>query len=140
MTMNDNATLYLLGDRGQTIDGQVNDIRGREVKDANGVSVGKMTDLLIDSREQKVRLMLLKHGGFTGFGETRSLIPVETITKITEHEVLIDQSNERVAIAPAYAPHFIDDKDNHAGIYEHFGYAPYWGFYDLPTTDGMHHR
>jgi len=36
MTMNDNATLYILGDHGQTVDGAANDVRGREVKDKDG--------------------------------------------------------------------------------------------------------
>lgn len=139
MTMN-NAALYLLGDRGQTIDGPVNDIRGREVKDINGMSIGRISDLLIDSRDKKVRFLLVDHGGFLGFGEKRSLIPAETITKITEHDVLIDQSRERVASAPGYEPHFIDNRDHHTGTYEHYGYAPYWGLYDLPSTDGVHHR
>jgi hypothetical protein len=55
MTSNDSGTLYTLGDRGQTINGSTNDVRGREVKDKNSNSIGKVTDLLIDDREQKVR-------------------------------------------------------------------------------------
>ncbi len=42
MTMNDNATLYILGDHGQTVDGAANDVRGREVKDKDGDGIGKV--------------------------------------------------------------------------------------------------
>lgn len=127
MTSNDNATLYTLGDRGQTVDGLANDIRGREVKDEHGDGIGKVADLLVDDREEKVRFLLVEHGGFLGFGETKTLIPVDAITKITEHEVLLNQSRERVAAAPGYDPDLVDDRPYHSSIYNHYGYAPYWG-------------
>ena len=128
MTGNDdNATLFTLGDHGQTVDGSANDVRGREVKDKVGNSVGKVGDLLVDDREDKVRFLLVEHGGFLGFGEKKTLIPVDAVTKITEDEVLIDQSRERVAAAPGYDPGLADDRPYHSSIYDHYGYAPYWG-------------
>ncbi len=128
MTSNDdNATLYTLGDRGQTVDGSVNDIRGRKVKDSDGAAIGTVADLLVDDRQEKVRFLLVEHGGILGFGQEKTLIPVEAVTTITEHEVSIDQSRERVASAPGYTPHLIDDRPYHAEIYNHYGYTPYWG-------------
>lgn len=139
MTLNKNATLYTLGDRGDTIDGLVNDVRGREVKDARGTGIGTVVDLLVDDQEEKVRFLLVEHGGFLGFHATKSLIPVEAITRTTKHDVLIDQSRDRVASAPAYDPKLIDDRVYHAGIYDHYGYAPYWGRGYLGSKDGMYH-
>ncbi len=126
MTSNDNATLYTLGDRGQTVDGSANDIRGRKVKDKDGHGIGKVADLLVDNREDKVRFLLVEHGGFLGFGETKTLIPVDAITKITEDEVLLDQSRDRVAAAPGYNPDLVDDQPYHSSVYTHYGYTPYW--------------
>lgn len=128
MTSNDdNATLYTLGDRGQTVDGSINDVRGREVRDKDGVTIGTVADLLVDDRQEKVRFLLVEHGGILGFGRTRTLIPVEAVTDIAEHVVLIDQSRERVATAPGYDPDLIDDRPYHGEIYRHYGYSPYWG-------------
>jgi sporulation protein YlmC with PRC-barrel domain len=127
MTQNPNVTLYMLGDHGQTIDGSANDVRGREVKDKNGDGIGRVADLLVDDRENKVRFLLVEHGGFLGFGETKSLIPVDAVTKITEADVFVDQSRERVAAAPGYTPDLVDDRPYHASIYGHYDYAPYWG-------------
>jgi sporulation protein YlmC with PRC-barrel domain len=127
MTTNDEATLYTLGDRGQTVDGSANDVRGREVKDKNGDGIGKVADLLVDDREQKIRFLLVEHGGFLGFGETKTLIPVDAVTKITEHEVFIDQSREHVAAAPGYNPDLVDDRPYQSAVYSHFGSEPYWG-------------
>ena len=138
MTQNHNDTLYLLGDRGRTVDGSANDARGREVKDKNGDGIGRVADLLVDDRENKVRFLLVEHGGFLGFGETKSLIPVDAVTKITEADVFVDQSRERVAAAPGYTPDLVDDRSYHTSIYGHYGYAPYWGAgYMYPAALGM---
>ena len=127
MTHNDSATLYVLGDRGQTVDESANDVRGRQVKDKDGDSIGKVADLLVDDVEDKVRFLLVEHGGFLGFGETKSLIPVDAVTKITVDDVFVDQSRERVAAAPGYSPDLVDDRPYHGSIYGYYGYAPFWG-------------
>lgn len=128
MTSNDdNATLYTLGDRGQTIEGGADDIRGREVKDKDGEGIGRVADLLIDEREKKVRFLLVEHGGFLGFGEKKTLIPVDAVTKISESEVFIDQTRERVADAPSYDPGLADDRPYHSELFGYYGYPAYWG-------------
>ena len=138
MTTNENATLYTLGDRGETVDGSSNDVRGREVKDKDGNGIGTVADLLVDDREHKVRFLLVEHGGFLGFGETKTLIPVDAITEVTEDEVLLAQSHERIAAAPGYDPKLINDRPYHTSIYSNYGYAPYWGSgYLYPIGLGM---
>jgi sporulation protein YlmC with PRC-barrel domain len=138
MTQNDSATLYVLGERGQTVDGSANDVRGRQVKDKNGDGIGKVSDLLLDEQEEKVRFLLVEHGGFLGFGQTKSLIPVDAVTKITEDDVWVDQSRERVAAAPGYDPALVDDRQYHDSIYTYYGYGPYWGAgYMYPAGLGM---
>ena len=95
MTVDDKVTLYILGDRGRTVDGSANDVRGSEVKDKDGhgigigigIGIGKVADLVVDDREIKVRFLLVEHGGFLGFGEKKTLIPVDVVTKVTENEV-----------------------------------------------------
>lgn len=139
MTDNDSATLYTLGDRGQVVDGSANDIRGREVKDKDGIGVGKVADLLVDDQEKKVRFLLVAHGGFLGFGDTKTLIPVDAVTKVNEHVVFIDQSHERVASAPSYAPDLVDDRAHHASVYSHYGNTPHWshGYVSPPPLKFM---
>jgi len=76
------------------------DLRGRQVKDKGGNPRGEVTDMLIDDREQKVRFLVVAHGGFLGFGGTTSFIPMEAITKITREDVSINHSQDHVAGAP----------------------------------------
>ncbi|MET3808486.1 sporulation protein YlmC with PRC-barrel domain [Nakamurella sp. UYEF19] len=127
MTVSENSTLYTLGDRGQTVSGSANDVRGREVKDKDGAGIGKVADLLIDEQEQKVRFLLVEHGGFLGFGEKKTLIPVDAVTKITEGEVHVDQTGEQIKSAPGYDPKLINDRPYHSSLYNYYGYGPYWG-------------
>ena len=138
MTSTEKATLYTLGDRGQTIAGSANDVRGREVQDNEGVVIGKVEDLLIDDQENKVRFLLVEHGGFLGFGQKKTLIPVDVVTKVTETKVMIDQSSNRIAAAPGYDPDLVNDHLYHGSLYNYYGYAPYWGAgYMYPMGIGM---
>ncbi|MBJ7593556.1 MAG: PRC-barrel domain-containing protein [Candidatus Dormibacteraeota bacterium] len=125
MTTQDNAMLSKLSDSGQTVANPADDIRGRKVKDKDGKDLGKVDDLLID-QERKMRFLRVEHGGFLGVGETKSFIPIDAITRITEDEVHINHSRDRVAKAPRYDPDLVDSRTYYANIYGYYGYVPYW--------------
>lgn len=127
MTTQDNFPLTKLSDSGETVANTSEDIRGRKVKDKDGKGLGKVDDLLIDDEERKVRFLLVEHGGFLGVGETKSFIPVDAITRITADEVHINHSRDHVAKAPRYDPDLVNSRTYHAGIYDYYGYMPFWG-------------
>lgn len=127
MATQDNATLSKLSDSGQTVANAADDIRGRKVKDKDGNDLGKVDDLLIDDGERKVRFMRVEHGGFLGFGETKSFIPIDAITRITVDDVYINHSRDHVANAPRYDPDLVEDRTYYANLYGHYGYTPFWG-------------
>jgi sporulation protein YlmC with PRC-barrel domain len=126
MPSQSNATLSKLSDSGRTVSPSADDIRGRTVKDKDGKDLGKVHDLLIDDQQNKVRFLLVEHGGFLGLGETKSFIPVDAITKITADDVFINHTREHVATAPRYDPDLASDRSYPASIYDHYGYTPYW--------------
>lgn len=66
------SALHTLGDRGETVDGSADDVRGREVKDKDGHGIGKVTDLLVDDREDKIRFLLVEHGGSSASARRRA--------------------------------------------------------------------
>lgn len=127
MTPQSNAIISKLSESGQTITPADDDIRGLTVKDKDGKKLGKVHDLLIDAEARKVRFMLVEHGGFLGFGDTKSFIPVDDITKITADDVFINHTAEHVAAAPPYDPHLDADREYHNSVYGHYGYIPFWG-------------
>jgi hypothetical protein len=103
------------------------------VKDKDGQDLGKIERLMIDDVEHRVRFMEVATGGFLGFGEQKSFIPVETITRITADEVHIDRTRAHVAGAPNYDPAVVtDDAGYFFSLYPYYGYAGYMGF--LPTS------
>lgn len=130
MTTQDNSTLRRLSETGRTVAITDEDVRGRKVKDKDGKTIGKVDDLLVDEREGRVRFLLVEHGGFLGMGETKSFVPVEAITEITDDEVKINHSAGHVAAAPRYDPDLVEDvildRSYQAGIYNYYGYAPFW--------------
>jgi sporulation protein YlmC with PRC-barrel domain len=118
-------TLSRLRDLDMTVSSPDEDIRGRTVKDKDGQDVGKINGLLIDDVEQKVRFMDVATGGFLGFGASRTLIPVEAITRITADEVHISHTREHVAGAPRYDPQLtvIRDASYWSDLYPYYGYG-----------------
>jgi hypothetical protein len=76
---------------------------------------------------KNARFMRVEHGGLSGFGETKSFIPVDVITRISADEVYINHSREHVASAPRYDPDLVDDRTYYANLYGHYGYTPFGG-------------
>lgn len=128
-------TLSRLGDNHETVSGSDEDIRGRMVKDKEGQDLGKIEGLMVDDVEHKVRFMEVATGGVLGFGERKSIIPVEAITRITADEVHINRTRDHVAGAPAYDPTLVAaDASYFFNLYPYYGYQGYTAF--IPTTVG----
>jgi sporulation protein YlmC with PRC-barrel domain len=119
------ALLSLLSDTGQTVSDDDEDIRHRKVNDTDGRDIGHVADLLIDEREHKVRFLLVERGGFLGLGRTKTLVPVDGITKIDD-DVHIDHSRDHVANGPGYDPALMTDPVYLGAVYDHYGSTPYW--------------
>lgn len=103
------------------------DIRNRDVVDPAGDKIGHVSDLLVDGDERKVRLIEVAHGGLLGIGQEKVLIPVDAITRVDAEVVRIDRSRDVVAGAPAYDPEVGLRRDDYTGLYDYYGYAPFWG-------------
>jgi CBS domain-containing protein len=131
-TYETNATLLRLSDTDLMLADQSEDIRGRKALDMADEELGKIDDLLIDEREQKVRFLQVASGGFLGLGTTKFLLPVDAIMRITPEAVYINQTREKIAGAPRYDPALVDEP--YVGnLYTHYGYPPYWGLgYQYP--------
>ena len=125
MTTSAQANLYKLSDSPLTVADPAEDIRGRQIVDSAGNEVGKIDDLMIDDRQGKVRFLLAGSGGFLGIGETKFLIPVDAVTRITGDTVYINQTREHVAGAPRYDPE-LADMSYWDSLYGYYGYALYW--------------
>ena len=129
------ARLVRLSDTELTVADPAEDVRGRMVVDKDGEKVGEVDDLLVDDREHHVRFLRVSSGGFLGLGATKSLIPVEAITQISDTTVYVNQTRQHIAGAPPYDPDLIHedmaegayaDTGYYSGLYGYYGYPPYW--------------
>jgi sporulation protein YlmC with PRC-barrel domain len=125
------AALMRLSDTELTVADSAEDIRDRRVVDRDGEELGEVDDLLIDERDKHVHFLEVASGGFLGIGQTKFLLPVEAITRISDDTVYVNQTRQHIAGAPAYDPDLIHE-DVVAGryygdVYRHYGYPPYWG-------------
>jgi hypothetical protein len=121
--------LTRLRDTDRTVSNSDEDIRGRMAKDKAGRDLGMIEGLLIDDDAHKVRFMEVASGGFLGLAESKSLIPVEAITRMTPDAVYIGHSLEHVAGAPLYDPALM-----HTELEYFFNLFPYYGY---PPTFGL---
>ncbi|GGP47917.1 PRC-barrel domain-containing protein [Streptomyces sindenensis] len=119
--------LTKLSDSPQVIASPAEDILGRKVTDRSGAEIGKVGDLVIDENEQRVRFLILEHGGFLGIGEKETYIPVDAVSEVTEDRVHIDRTGDDVAQAPGYDPELLDRNEYFGSLYSHYGYTPFWG-------------
>jgi sporulation protein YlmC with PRC-barrel domain len=120
------GTLTPLSETDQMVADPGDDVRGRTVIDSAGENVGTVADLLVDNAEGKVRFLKVEHGGILGFGAASSFIPVDSVRRVTEDEVHVDSSKDRIAGAPKYDPELVEQRGYYEQIYGYYGYPPYW--------------
>jgi sporulation protein YlmC with PRC-barrel domain len=125
MAMQQAASLHKLGDTGWTVADPAEDVRGRKVVDRVGEDIGTVDGLFVDDRERKVRFLRVAAGGFLGLGETKFLIPVEAVMRVTDDAVHVDRTRPQVTAAPRYDPDLVEQR-TWADVYGYYGYPPYW--------------
>jgi sporulation protein YlmC with PRC-barrel domain len=119
--------LVRLSESGRTIADPAADVRGRTAVDSRGEEIGTVDDLLIDDREDKVRLLRIGAGGFLGIGRDHFLVPVEAVEGVEPDRVRISRDRAALQHVPGYDPDLAEDPAYYAGVYDWWGYGPYWG-------------
>jgi sporulation protein YlmC with PRC-barrel domain len=82
--------LIRLGDSDFVSANPEDDLRGKDVYDAEGQRIGSVEDLYIDRREREVRFLEVGAGGFLSIGEKRFLVPVEAVVEVADDRVTIE--------------------------------------------------
>lgn len=95
------------------------DVCGLKVRDRTGAEMGTVDDLLVDQERDEVRMLRLTHGGLLGIGAEAILLPVEAVVEITDDEVRVDQSRDRVASAPEHQPELGDQTGYYDQLSDH---------------------
>jgi sporulation protein YlmC with PRC-barrel domain len=103
------------------------DLRGREVLDRDGESVGTVTDLMIDPGLRIARLLIVEHSGILGLGKKQYLVPLEALRRGDEEQVRIDRAKDDILAMPEYhAAEGEEEELQYADVYAAYGVRPYW--------------
>ncbi len=112
--------LIRLGDSDFVLANPEDDLRSKDVYDAEGQRLGSVEDLYIDGHEREVRFLEVGAGRFLGMGEKSYLVPVEEVVEVAEDRVTIESGRTEEVDGPApfdtkVAPPPTDDRsEDHA--------------------------
>ena len=106
-------------------------IIGETVVNRQNEKVGKIHELVIDARKNRVAYAVLSFGGFMGTGNKLFAMPWEAFEfSTTEHKLILNVDKEKLKAAPGFDqdakwPDFADRTWGNS-IYKYYGYDPYW--------------
>jgi sporulation protein YlmC with PRC-barrel domain len=103
------------------------ELRGRQVTDANGESIGLVDDALVDEVNGPIRFIRIVETEFYGGRPRRYLVPIDAVVRINNARVRLDRDKDQVADAPAYDPDRLDSQSDYLEqLYDYYEYQPYW--------------
>ena len=122
--------LIRVGDSDFVLASSEDDVRGKDVYDAEGQRIGSVDDLYIDGQEREVRFLEVGAGGFLGIAEKHLLVPVEAVTEVTKGRVTIELGRTERVAGPApfgskVAPPPADDPRSEDYALLPYGYRPH---------------
>lgn len=105
-------------------------IIGIKVVNASTEDLGKIEDLVIDSRDNRVAYAILSFGGFLGVGDKHFAIPWQAIDfRAAEHCAILNVDKDRLKNAPGFEKNKWPDMSDKAWggqVHAHYGCKPYW--------------
>jgi sporulation protein YlmC with PRC-barrel domain len=106
-------------------------IIGETVVNRQSENVGKIHELVIDARKNRVAYAVLSFGGFLGMGNKLFAMPWEAFEfSTTEHKLILNVDKEKLKTAPGFEkndkwPDFTDTVWGES-IYNYYDYVPPW--------------
>jgi len=106
-------------------------IIGETVVNRENENVGKIHELVIDARKNRVAYLVLSFGGFMGMGNKLFAMPWEAFEfSATENKLILNVDKEKLETAPGFekGDKWPDFSDNVWGesIYSYYNYVPPW--------------
>jgi len=80
MTVTTDVSVAYLGSSALQLADPRDDVRGMVAVDPQGLRLGEVEDVVVDIAERRVRLLLVRSGGILGLPDSRTLVPVTSIT------------------------------------------------------------
>jgi sporulation protein YlmC with PRC-barrel domain len=113
------------------------DLRGRRVIDSAGREIGTVSDLIVDEHEELVRFFEVHWARGVNRENGDTLIPIDTVNHVTDQEVHVNLSEDKVCTAPLCDPDLREAYDLER-LCEYFNCTPYWApeymYPDIPHS------
>lgn len=106
-------------------------IIGEAVENLQKENLGKIHELVLDAEDGRVAYAVLSFGGFLGMGNKLFAMPWKAFNfSTTENKLVLNVDKKKLENAPGFDkdakwPDFAD-RTWGAGIYNYYGYEPYW--------------
>ena len=104
-------------------------ILGMKVMNTEREDLGKIEDLVIDTRDSRVAYAILSFGGLLGMGDKHFVIPWQALTiDLSQRVALLQIDKDRLENAPGFDKDSWPDLDDAAwatSIHSHYGYRPH---------------
>ena len=105
-------------------------ILGMKVISTQGDSLGRIEDVILDTRDNRLAYAILSFGGILHMGDRHFAIPWEALTfDLSEKVAVLKIDKDRLRHAPGFDKNGwpdVSDKNWHKAVYGHYGYKPYW--------------
>ena len=106
-------------------------IIGETVVNRQSENVGKIDELVIDAKKNRIMYAVLSFGGFMGVGNKLFAMPWEAFEfSATENKLILDVDKEKLKAAPGFekGDNWPDFKNKLWGesIYNYYNYTPPW--------------
>lgn len=102
---------------------------GSSVVNSQGEKLGKISDLVYDSRDNRITFVVLSHAGVPGIGDKLVPVPISALIFKDEDTAVLDISKEKLATAPSFKKSKWPDMSNRqrtGDTYRFFGISPKW--------------
>lgn len=99
---------------------------GLDLLDVDGVRIGEIDDVLVDSaNNQLLRYLIVAHGGVLGIARRRTAVPASIAQRI-DGAVQLGVGQPRLAEAPTFDPSTPFSRKDELAINDYFGVKSYW--------------
>jgi sporulation protein YlmC with PRC-barrel domain len=116
--------------RGSYVIGVNHSLIGMRVVNNEREDLGRIEDVLLDTRNNRASYAILSFGGVLGVGDKHFALPWEALVfDLSQRLAIIDVEKERLKNAPGFDKDAWPDVADAAWgerVYTYYGYTPYW--------------
>ena len=115
---------------------RLGDLIGKNIENAQGETIAKLKDVILDTREARAVYAVVSYGGALGFAADTAIIPWDTLRLDMERgayvtDVTLDQLEQAKLSDAEYRN--LEDREHSKALHETFDMDPFWEVFGYET-------